>query len=183
MDDKFVDLWKMQELHAKAVQLDIQGWLKHEVFTGNWWMLLAFLIVPWFIWFKFVDRGRMLEILLFGTITIIFTLILDGTGNDFGFWVYPTELIPIAPEAFEFDISMVPVGFMLIYQYFSTWKSFVIALVSFSAIYAFIGEPLCHLLEVVYYIKWTFFYSFVYYITIGILIKVIVDKLKRMDVQ
>lgn len=183
MDKKIEHMWKMQEFHNKAVQLDIQGWLKYEVFTLTWWILVAFFIIPWLIWFKYVERSRMLEILLFGTFVMISNLILDALGSDFGFWVYPTELIPIAPEAFEFDISIVPVGFMLLFQYFRTWKSFIIALIIMAATYAFIGELLCQLFEAVLYLKWTYFYSFFYYIIIGILIKAIVDKLKRMYVQ
>jgi hypothetical protein len=125
----------------------------------------------------------MLETTLFGTLVIIVTTYLDSVGNEIGLWVYPTQLIPLSPEAIEFDYSIVPVGFMLLFQYFRTWKSFVIALISMAAIFAFIGEPLSHLLEAVLYIKWTYFYSFVYYITIGVLIKVILDKLRRMYVQ
>ncbi|MBO1515585.1 CBO0543 family protein [Metabacillus bambusae] len=183
MNDKFEHMWKVQELQNKAVKLDIQGWLKDEVFTWNWWVLLALLIIPWLIWFKYADRRRMLEILLFGALVVIITTSLDTVGNEIGLWVYPTQLIPLSNEAIEFDHSIVAVGFMLLYQYFRTWKTFVIALIFMAAIFSFIGEPLCHLLEAVLYIKWSYFYSFVYYITIGILIKAIVGKLKRMYVQ
>lgn len=132
------------------------------------------------IWFRVADRTQILETSLFGALVIIITTYFDAIGNEIGLWVYPIQLIPLTPEAIEYGFSMVPVAFMLIYQYFRAWKSFIFALITMAAIYAFLGEPLSHLLKAVLYIKWTYFYSFVYYITIGVLIKAIVDKLKRI---
>jgi hypothetical protein len=180
MNNRYENMWKVRDLHSKEVQMDIQGWLQNEIFSWTWWILLLFMFVPWWVWFKVVDRTKMLEILLFGTLVIIFTLILDATGNDFGFWAYPTQLLPIAPEAFEFDLSMVPVGLMLVYQYFKTWKSFIKALIVMSFFYSFICEPLCHVLGMVQYIKWNYMYSFIYYITTGILIRLMVEKIKKL---
>ncbi|WP_088104875.1 CBO0543 family protein [Halalkalibacter urbisdiaboli] len=182
MDKKLENMWRILEIQNKAVQLDIQGWLMYEVFTWSWWVLLAFLIIPWIIWGKLVDKTRMLEVLLLGTIVVIITLFLDALGNEIGFWGYPTQLIPLTPEAIEFDMSIIPVGFMLIFQYYRTWASYAIALLVMSAIFAFIGEPLTHLIEAVLYLKWTYFYSFVYYIILGIVTKAIVDKVTSMYV-
>jgi hypothetical protein len=87
-------------------------------------------------------------------------------------------MIPLVPEAFAFNLSMIPVAYMLLYQYFKTWKSFWIGLFCMSVVYAFIGEPFCNWIMVVMYIKWKYIYSFVYYIVIGITIRAIVENLK-----
>ena len=68
------------------------------------------------------------------------------------------------------------VAYMLLYQYFKTWKSFSVGLVSMAAIYAFIGEPLTHWLDQTLYIKWKHIYSFFYYILAGILVRWMVEK-------
>lgn len=48
-------------------------------------------------------------------------------------------------------------------------------------IFSFIGESLSHYLDLVLYIKWTYFYSFLYYIILGISVKTIVEKIKRYN--
>ncbi|WP_305777687.1 CBO0543 family protein [Priestia flexa] len=101
-----------------------------------------FLVVPWIIiWSKLVKRDIILEILLFGTIIIITTTLLDVVGLQYRFWDYPIAFLPIIPRAFPFDFSMVPVAYMLLYQYFRTWKFFIIAQITMALTYAFIGEP------------------------------------------
>jgi hypothetical protein len=147
--------------------------------SPEWWLLLAFLIVPWLIWAKIVDKKRKLEIVVVGLFVAIVTSLLDVVGYNLGFWDYPIQLIPVVPEGFSFDLSMVPVVYMLLYQYFKMWKSYCIGLVCMSLIYAFIGEPFCNWIMVVVYIKWKYIYSAVYYIVIGITIRVIVDNLKE----
>jgi hypothetical protein len=179
MTEKHEIMWKMKEYQDKSVYLDIHNWLNNELFTWNWLILILFLIVPWIIWIKVFERKRVIEILLFGALVFIPTTYLDSVGEDLSFWIYPTELFPWDLRAFGFDISMVSVTYMLIYQYFGSWKSYIIAQISMSFIFSFIGEPLSHYLDLVLYIKWTYFYSFLYYIILGISVKTTVEKIKR----
>jgi hypothetical protein len=99
-------------------------------------------------------------------------------GYNLNFWDYPIQIIPFVPEAFAFDLSIIPVGYMLLYQYFKTWKSYCIGLVCMSVVYAFIGEPFCNWIMVIVYIKWKYIYSAVYYIVTGITVRAIVENLK-----
>ncbi len=180
MNGKFDYLWTVRDIHDQMVQLNVDGWLKNEFLTWQWWLLLAFLIFPWILWSKLVERDRIMEIVLFGTMVMIPTLILDNIGNDIRFWSYPTELIPFSPNEIAFDLAMVPVAFMLLYQYFTTWKSFSVGLVLMASFYAFVGEPLAHLLEMVIYIEWKYTYSFVYYIILGLGVRFVVEKIRKI---
>ncbi|UOR13509.1 CBO0543 family protein [Halobacillus amylolyticus] len=117
MNDKFIILWRIHELEQKTLRIDKEKWIEYELFTWNWWLLVAFLIMPWIIWTKLIDRTRILEIVLIGLLAIIITTLLDIFVTEVEFWVYPTELIPGFPRAFAFDVSMIPVAFMLLYQY------------------------------------------------------------------
>src|SRR5581483_4509366 len=116
--DKFENLQKVNTLEREAHRLDVEGWLSNELFTWNWWVLVAFFIIPWILWMKFADRTKMLESVLFGALIMITTTLLDEIGLEVRFWRYPTQLLPFAPRAFAFDMSMVPVAFMFLYQYF-----------------------------------------------------------------
>lgn len=46
-------------------------------------------------------------------------------------------------------------------------------LIGMNLVYAFTGEPFCNWIMVVVYIKWKYIYSAVYYIVIGISVRVI----------
>lgn len=178
MTGKYENLQKVNELEKEAMLLDVQGWLNYDVFTFDWWLLVAFLILPWLIWVKLVDRKRIVEILLFGMFIIKITALTDILGTEINLWKYPTSLIPIFPRAFPFDISMVPVSMMIIFQYFRTWKSYTISLTIMATLFAFIGEPFCVWQELVIYTNWNYFFSFVFYIIVGISIRAFVEKLK-----
>ncbi|WP_246941708.1 CBO0543 family protein [Bacillus pinisoli] len=180
MSEKFKSLWELREIQDLLIRKEIEAWFNNEFLTFYWWILVVFLIFPWVIWFKFADRTKFLETFLFGALVIIPTTLLDAIGNDLRFWSYPTQLMPITPRAIPFDMAMVPVAYMLMYQYFNTWKTFVVALVCMAGIYAFIGEPISHYLELVIYFKWKYMYSFIYYILLGIIIRTIVLKFKNL---
>jgi hypothetical protein len=170
---------KSRELINALVQMNMERFIKYGGFlSAQWWLLVAFTIVPWIIWVKVVDKKRKLELVVVGLFIVIATKLLDLVGYNLNFWDYPIQIIPLVPEAFAFDLSMIPVAYMLLYQYFKTWKSYCIGLLCMSVVYAFIGEPFCNWLMVVMYVKWKYIYSFVYYIVIGITVRAIVDHLK-----
>jgi hypothetical protein len=169
--------------HHEIVKQDINNWLNNELFTWNWWVLVAFIVIPSIIWIRVVDRKRILEILLFGTLVIILTSFLDAIGVDLMFWVYPVQFIPLTPRSLPFDVFMVAITYMLLYQFFIKWKSYINALVIMAFTFAFIGEPISKYLNLVYYIKWKYHYSFLYYIVLGISIKALVNKCKDLYIK
>lgn len=171
---RFENLEKIRLLEDKIYYVDVKGWLENEFLTWEWWILFGFLSIPWLIWWKLVKRERFISSLLFGAMVIIITTILDIFGLQYSFWDYPIEFLPVIPRAFPFDFSMVPVPYMLMYQYFRTWKSFFIAQIIMAFSYAFIGEPFSEWIDLVYYIKWKYIYSFFYYIIIGVSIRFLV---------
>ncbi|MFJ5763144.1 CBO0543 family protein [Neobacillus sp. NPDC093182] len=134
------------------------------------------MLIPWIIWAKLVNRRRLLEIILVGTLAIIPTIFLNDIGSELKFWTYPFKFFPVAPSALPFDMSIVAVAFMLLYQTFEQWKNYMVALLIMPVLIAFIGEPISKALNLVYYIRWKYYYSFFYYIILGITIKFIVNK-------
>lgn len=168
IDNIFENFKEIRLLEDKLYLLELNYWLKNEFLTWQWWILVGFLVLPWIIWSKLVKRDIILEILLFGTIIIITTTLLDVVGLQYRFWDHPIAFLPIIPRAFPFDFSMIPVAYMLLYQYFRTWKFFIIAQITMALTYSFIGEPFSEWAELVYYFDWRYSYSFIYYIIVGI---------------
>ena len=89
IDNIFENLKEIRLLEDKLYHLELNGWLKNEFLTWEWWILVVFLVVPWFIWAKLVKRDVILEVFLFGTIIILTTTLLDVVGAQYSFWDYP----------------------------------------------------------------------------------------------
>jgi hypothetical protein len=174
---------KVFQLEQEAFRIDQEGWLKHELFTWQWWLLLAFLILPWVLWGKLVNPNKLMAIVQFGLISCIITVFLDVVGMKYQFWRYPFQLFPLTPRAIAFDMSMVPVAYMIIYQYFTTWKKFIIALVIMALLFAFVGEPFSIWADLVEYMRWNYLYSFIFYIITGITVRWLVEGMSALYVK
>ncbi|WP_303046855.1 CBO0543 family protein [Bacillus sp. MRMR6] len=164
-------------LQQKYATLAIENWLSGAVLTWNWWVLVFMFIFPWLIFLKYLDRERSLQIWCFGLIVILITSFTDDLGSELSVWIYPIKFAPFGLLALPFDFSMIPVAYMLIYQYFKSWKTFCIALVSQATIFAFVGEPFSVWLGFVTYLKWEYIYSFVFYIVTGLAARFFIQKL------
>ncbi len=132
---------------------------------------MAVLIVPWFIWWKFVDRKRLMEILLYGFFVITVVTFFDEIGCQLNLWEYPYDIEPLFPRLIPVNSSALPVIYMFIYQYFSEWKPFIIASVLVSAVLSFVGENILEWVGIYVLLKWENYYSLPIYIIIGILLK------------
>jgi hypothetical protein len=172
-----INVGVVNRIEQEMIHIDSKTWVEYEVFTWNWWILTSLFIFPWLIWAKLAKRESIVEALLFGSIITIATTLFDLIGEQLGAWAYPTVFIPVMPRGLVFDLSMVPVAYMLIYQYFVSWKSFLIALVIMAILYAFIGEPFANWAELVFYKKWHYIGSFCYYITAGVVTRLVVTRL------
>jgi hypothetical protein len=163
-------------LQEKYAALAIESWLSHSLFTWSWWFLVFLFIIPWVLFFKFLDKNRRLQIWSFGLIVIIVTTFTDDLGSELGAWIYPIKFVPVGLLALPFDFSIIPVSLMLIYQYFKTWKTFSTALVIQAVVFAYIGEPISVWLGTVTYLKWYFMLSVFFYISTGQLARYIVQR-------
>ncbi len=150
-------------------QARLENWLGKDLGSWRWWVLVALIIVPWFVWYKLADKKRLVELVMFGLIVMVFTITLDELGFSLSLWSYPVDVIWIFPRLTSVDYTAVPIIFMLLYQYFSTWKSFFWALVALSTLFSFVLEPSIVYFEFYILIKWSYLYSFNIYIIMGLI--------------
>ncbi|MFC7063120.1 CBO0543 family protein [Halobacillus seohaensis] len=153
-------------------------WIEHVLFTFNWWFLLALTIVPWIIWFRLVDRNRLLEISFIGAIVATTAIILDTIGTSLQLWSYGYKLVQMISPLYPIDLSLLPVLFMLLYQWFTTWKAYIISQTILAALGSFVAEPLFIWLGIYILHEWEIYYSFPIYIALAIIFKGLVEKLK-----
>jgi hypothetical protein len=105
--------------------------------------------------------------------------ILDSIGEDLSFWAYLIEFLPVGHNAFPFNFGIVPVGFMLLHQYLTSWKYYFIGLFLFAFVFAYIGEPFSEWIGVYQLYKWKFTYSFFYYLLNGFIIRIFIERVKK----
>ncbi len=175
MEDQVI---RMIETQRILTSLRFDHWLNKELFTWQWWFLLAFLVLPYVALWKWLDRKRVYEVLCFGLLLAITATILDVLGSELTLWVYPKKLVPIIPRFVELDLASIPIAYMLIYQWFPQWKRFIAALILFSALGAFVVEPFFKWAQMYQPLTWKYVYSFPIYIMLGIGFKGVIEKIR-----
>nr|WP_092069187.1 CBO0543 family protein [Dendrosporobacter quercicolus]NSL47376.1 hypothetical protein [Dendrosporobacter quercicolus DSM 1736]SDL87219.1 hypothetical protein SAMN04488502_1011051 [Dendrosporobacter quercicolus] len=148
-------------------QIKIEHWLNEEVFRIQWWIQVVVLIVPWFIWWKLVNKQKLVEIFCYGLLIGIVAVLLDGLGVELTLWGYPHKLFPLLERLFHADLTALPVIFMLIYQYFPKWKAFLGVCTLVAAIFTFVVEPIHIGLNIYELYSWKSIYSFPIYVALA----------------
>lgn len=164
-------------LEKQLTQARIENWLNHDLFHWQWFLLTAFLIIPWIIWWRYVDRKRLLEILLFGAMIFITASYLDAVLSELGLWEYHYWVVPLWPRFIPADFTVLPILYMLLYQRFSDWKSFISASIVLAALLAFAGESFLIWADIYKQHYWRHYYSFPIYFAMGIFIRGLVRSL------
>jgi len=171
-------LW-IKQIEARTILRDIntEHWLQNNLFSIAWWVALILVIFIWYFWWKKVDKTRLLEIVAYGLMFAIVATVADLFGVELVLWGYPNMLIPLMPPLFIADFSVLPVTFMLVYQYFSNWNSFAIATLITSFILSFIEEPIAVWFEFYQLNNWKHLYSLPIYIIIALSLKWVMNKI------
>ncbi len=146
----------------------LDEWLRGEVFTLKWWVLLAMFLLMAVLWWKLANKKRLAELALYTAFIIIFIIVLDELGEELSLWYYTVDLIPWFPPITAVDITCMPLVYMLIYQYCKTWKSFLIATVIMSAVFCFVLEPLFVWVDVYRMLTWKSYYGLPLYVAIAV---------------
>jgi len=170
MNQSFEELMRLQD---KYFGLIYETWLIN-LFTIHWLALLLVFIIPWVIWWKLVDKSRITEILCYGLLISILASSLDEAGHAAHLWAYKYRLFPLCVELKPINVSLLPVIYMLVYQYFTAWKEFIIATTLMAVFLAFVGEPFLVWFDVYVKFNWEHIYSFPIYIAIAVLIRLLV---------
>ncbi|PMC36716.1 hypothetical protein CJ195_14910 [Bacillus sp. UMB0899] len=179
MNPSMQDIMKAQE---KISTLRWYYWKNEIVFSLQWWFILIFLFILLLVWLRLLDHSRIFPILLYGLITFNIASLLDTLGGELQLWEYPKMVLPWGPRIICIDL-MISIFFMLLYQYFVKWSSFLIAAVCLAAIFAFVFEPAAIYMGIYFPLSWSNLYSFPIYILLSSFIKVIVDKICKLRTE
>ena len=176
MTENYPSFEQIRDVHKELTDMKTEYWFHHDLFSFQWWLLLLILFVPWLIWWRFVDKNRISQILLFGTLLMVLVMMLDDLGVESHLWSYPYQLVNILPRLIAVDHGIIIIFHMFLYQYFTKWKKFIIANTVMAITFTFIFEPITVWLGIYKLENWRYIYSLPIYILKAVFIKWFVDE-------
>lgn len=160
---------------AELTRLQTDSWLKYDVFSAGWWILLVLIVAAFAVWLKLLDKSRLKETILFAALCFIIVLGFDEYGDELILWDYPVDLIPIFRTVTSFNLLLLPMVYSLMYQYFKGRNFVWAALISTAAI-CFIVEPLLSLGNMYHLINWRYWWSLPFYFAAALLVRKVTVK-------
>ncbi len=135
---------RINSLQKEMTQLQEDYWWNYVNFDSwQFWTLLLMLVIPLVTLVFAIDKKKLFLLLFYGySVHMLFGYIDSyGTRNDF--WSYPYFLTPFFTYSVSLDVSLVPVVFILTYQWtLNRSKNFYLYSLLLSAFLAFIFKPI-----------------------------------------
>ncbi len=117
----------LYEKSRELERLSMERWLSDEVFSFGWFLMLGILIVFYAVWLKLLDKRRITELLLIGSLTaVVKSLNSMFLGQLLGLAEYTIRLVPAQSNIFITSLTISPIIVMLAEQYSSTWGGYII---------------------------------------------------------
>lgn len=157
---------QIAELTRQLTRARIENWQATDLYTWQWFLLIALLILPWVAFHYLADRRQLPRLMLFGFIIMFITMAFDLLGYEGSFWYYPYKIFPFGPFIAFVDHAPVPVIYMLLYQRLPSWRAFALAAALTAAVFAFVLEPLMVSIGIYQPIKWQYHYSYPLYLVL-----------------
>jgi hypothetical protein len=166
----------------KEQQEGASQWLKywHEFSafdTWQFWFHVTMLVVPLVILYFAMNWKRALQLGFYGFNIHVWFGYFDEFGTTQALWTYPHKLVPFISHSFGLDSSLVPVSFILVYQWtIKHNKNYYLYTLLLSLFLSFILKPIFVMHHLFQFNSWAnYFHLFLTYIVIITLSKVITD--------
>lgn len=136
--------------------------------TWQFWAIIFMLIAPLIIIYFAIDKRKIFQIGFYGFNIHTWFTYSDAIAMRTAHVTYPFQAIPVLPVNFALDAALVPVSFMLIYQWcLNHNKNVFFYGVILSAIFSFAVKPLLVSVELMQLNKgMNYFYLFLNYLLI-----------------
>ncbi|MGY4691668.1 hypothetical protein [Salibacterium sp. K-3] len=137
---RYREYWnQIQEKRDELNALISSYWSDYSnVGTWEFWVVVSLLVLPLCLLY-FIDRRRIFELFCFGyTVHLLWTYI-DLILENYNLLIHTRFITPQLPFALTVTTSLLPVGFLLLYQYCTNHKkNFYIYTVLLSAVFVFV---------------------------------------------
>lgn len=165
---------KLKESSKELGHNWIEYWQEYSnVDTWQFWINIIFLVLPLIILYFSLDRKRSFQIGFFGYSVHVLSTYIDAYSTRFSHWEYPFKAFPFLPISFGLDTSLIPVTYMLVYQWTINHKmNYYIVTTILAAIFAFLFKPLLATVNLFQLSNGTsYLHLFLWYLLGGILSK------------
>jgi len=157
------------QLRLELWNLTYTQWKTQTLFSIQWWSMVALIAISYAIWWVIVDKRRLSQILLFGSLVAVMRVMMDIFGTNAVLWSYDIRLTPFSPSPFLHDFTVTPLALMVVYQYCHSWKKFLVWTGITTGIISFVFFPILISFGFLKLYNWNLFYSFVLFIGIALL--------------
>ena len=157
------------EKSRELAQLQLDIWLSSDLFSFKWFVLIGVLAIFYIVWLKLLDKSRIVELLLIGSLAAVaFTINAFILIEFLGLTHYVTKILPISPPIFITSITISPVIIMLVQQYTSSWKSYMFWTAIGFAFLSLIIFPIFTAIGILeLYKNWNWFYHYIVLYTVA----------------
>ena len=170
-------LYEMGKLSKQLSQARLDKWYI-DFATWQFYFLLLCLVLPWLIWIHYARRHDAPRgVYFFGVLVALLTSFIDQAGVFYSLYIYPIKIFPFLDTFVTAYIGVVPVFYMFIYTYSQSWKQYLPALTVTAIFFSFVLEPLNVWIGVYIMMAWTYYYSTLVYLVVGLIAKVATDRL------
>ncbi|PLR79661.1 hypothetical protein CVD25_00635 [Bacillus canaveralius] len=156
----------------------IEYWNTYSNFgTWQFWTNLSFLLIPLIVLYFFIDKRKALLIGFYGFNVHVWFTYIDIIGGERAYWFYPYKVFPILPTGFALDVALVPVAYMLVYQWtLKHKKNYYLYILALCAVLAFVFKPLLVSLDLFELNRGAnYFHLFLGYAIVAVISKIITN--------
>jgi hypothetical protein len=156
----------------------LKYWQEFSTFdTWQFWFHVIMFLAPLIILYFAMDWKKALQLGFYGFNVHVWFAYSDDFGATQGLWTYPYKMIPLVSHSFGMDASLVPVSFILVYQWIVKHnKNYYLYTLLLSLFLSFILKPIFVMHHLFKFNSWAnYFHLFLTYIVIITLSKVITD--------
>ncbi|MCM3715647.1 hypothetical protein M3212_09270 [Alkalihalobacillus oceani] len=152
-------------------------WKLHSGFDAwQFWFNLALLIIPLIVLYFKIDKKRAFLLGFYGFNIHVWITYIDSIGIRHGFWGYPHQILVEVSSNLGLDASLVPVSFMLMYQWtLKHNKNYYLYAILLAAVFSFICKPIFIAIGLLRLYEGTLFYMFFLYIVVLLFSKFITN--------
>jgi len=159
---------------SRLVSWELKTFIWQQNFlTAKWWFIAIVIALSYAIWWKFTDKKRIIELLLFGSFIAVSRVIFDDWGITSGRWTYIVDLVPLGISLFFNDLTIVPLSYMLAYQYSPTWSKYLVTIIILQSAISFVFLPLLSRMGILVIHNWHVGYTFIFMIVVSIIMRAI----------
>ena len=158
-------------------------WINQIFLSPAWIFQVVLIILTYILFFYLVDKKRMTEILLYGSLVAVAFVVYDSVGEQFNYWATLKDVLPINVNFFLGDATLIPLYAMLVYQYTFSWKRYLIWIAVWGGVLAFgyYNLVLKYLKVFVYIKKFSVVIDFALFLIVGIIARWIIISLLKLE--